>query len=77
MSDPIDRQLAIDVIRASMENNNHKDIKVAMAHEYEHRHCLKILYNLPSAQKKGKWVVGWVSWVCSECGFRIGKNITP
>jgi len=50
MSDVIDRQAAIDAVEESRRLNHHQDGKAACAHEYEHRHFLKILRDLPSAQ---------------------------
>lgn len=61
MNDLIDRQAAIDAVEESRRLNHHQDGKAACAHEYEHRHFLKILRDLPSAQpeqkqEKGKWI---------------------
>ena len=50
MTDLIDRQEAIDAVEESRRLNHHQDGKVACAHEYEHRHFLKLLRDLPSAQ---------------------------
>ena len=50
MSDLISRQDAIEAVEESRRLNHHQDGKVACAHEYEHRHFLKILRDLPSAQ---------------------------
>ena len=46
--DTISRQMAIDAVEESRRLNHHKDGKEACAHEYEHRHFLKILLELPS-----------------------------
>ena len=51
MSDVIDRQAAIDAVEESRRLNHHQDGKEACAHEYEHRHFLKILRDLPSAAR--------------------------
>lgn len=71
MGDTISRQVAIDAVDKSRRLNYHQDKKMARAHEYEHRHFLKILGDLPSAQskqKKGKWIhVGFMTEECSEC----------
>lgn len=59
MSDFISRQAAIDAVEESRWLNHHEDGKEACCHEYEHRHFLKILYELPSAQperKTGRWI---------------------
>ena len=70
--DTISRQAAIDAVEESRRLNHHQDGKEACAHEYEHRHFLKILRDLPSAQperKKGEWITQeFGSWAeCSEC----------
>ena len=52
--DLISRQAAIDSVEESRRLNHHKDGKEACAHEYEHRHFLKILRDLPSAQPEIK-----------------------
>ena len=51
--DLVSRQVAIDAVEESRRLNHHQDGKEACAHEYEHRHFLKILRNMPSAQPKG------------------------
>lgn len=48
--DTIYRQDAIDAVEESRRLNHHQDGKEACAHEYEHRHFLKILMELPSAE---------------------------
>lgn len=48
--DLISRKTAIDAVEESRRLNHHQDGKEACAHEYEHRHFLKILMALPSAQ---------------------------
>ena len=48
--DLISRQAAIDEVEESRRLNHHQDWKAACAHEYEHRHFLKLLRDLPSAQ---------------------------
>ena len=77
MSNLIDRQTAIDVVEESRRLNHHRDGKEACAHEFEHRHFLKILRELPSAEserKNGKWIIYVISLLdgedvkCSECG---------
>lgn len=58
-SNLISRQAAIDAVEESRRLNHHEDGKEACCHEYEHRHFLKILYELPSAQpeqKTGRWI---------------------
>lgn len=50
VGDTISRQAAIDAVEESRRLNHHQDGKEACAHEYEHRHFLKILMELPSAQ---------------------------
>ena len=54
MSDLISRQAAIDVVEKSRRLNHHQDGKVASNHEYEHRHFLKILRDLPPAEPQ--WI---------------------
>ena len=53
--DYISRQAAIDAVEESRRLNHHQDGKEACAHEYEHRHFLKILMDLPSAQPE-QWI---------------------
>lgn len=48
--DIISRAAAIDTIEKSRRENPHEDSKEARFHEYEHRHFLKILHDLPPAQ---------------------------
>lgn len=48
--DTIYRQDAIDAVEESRRLNHHQDGKEACAHEYEHRHFLKILMELQSAE---------------------------
>ena len=49
MDDYIRRNVAIDEVEESRRLNHHQDGKEACAHEYEHRHFLKLLRDLPSA----------------------------
>ncbi len=46
----ISRQAAIDAVEESRRLNHHEDGKDACAHEYEHRHFLKILRDLPTVE---------------------------
>lgn len=41
---------AIDAVEESRRLNHHQDGKAASCHEYEHRHFIKILSELPSAE---------------------------
>lgn len=50
MDELISRQAAIDAVEESRRLNHHQDGKEACAHEYEHRHFLKILRDLPSEE---------------------------
>ena len=54
MSDLISREEAIDAVEKSRRANCHQDRKAASAHEYEHRHFLKILRDLTSAEPQ--WI---------------------
>ena len=49
-TDSISRQAAIEAVEESRRSNPHEDSKVALNHEYEHRHFLNILLSLPSTQ---------------------------
>lgn len=49
--DLISRQAAIDAVEESRCLNHHQDGREACAHEYEHRHFLKILRELPSTNQ--------------------------
>ena len=42
-------QEALDAVEESMRLNHHKNAKEACAHEYEHRHFLKILMDIQPA----------------------------
>ena len=66
MSDLIERQAAIDAVEESRRLNHHQDGKEACAHEYEHRHFLKILFDLPSAQQE---IIH-----CKDCRF-VWKSV--
>ena len=67
MDDTISRQAALDAVEESRRENHHKNGKEACCHEYEHRHFLKILHELPSAQLEQK-TGRWIDDHCSECG---------
>ena len=59
VDDMVYRQAAIDAAEESRRLNHHQDGKEACAHEYEHRHFLKLLRALPSAQPEtAKRIVG-------------------
>lgn len=75
MDDLITRQAAIDAVEESRRFNPHEDSKVARNHEYEHRHFLKILHELPLVQpeiKTGQWEYvdygGVGNYHCTACG---------
>ena len=68
MSDLIERQAAIDAVEESRRLNHHQDGKEACAHEYEHRHFLKLLRDLPSAQAE---IVR-----CKECAYASKDDYT-
>lgn len=79
MTDLIDRQAAIDAVEESRRLNHHQDGKAACAHEYEHRHFLKLLRDLPSVQPETANVMirysvdGFTMWyACDACGVSIG-----
>lgn len=48
-NDYIRRQDVSDAVEESRRLNHHKDAKEACAHEYEHRHFLKILMDIEPA----------------------------
>lgn len=60
MDDIISRQAAIDAVEESRRLNHHQDGKAACAHEYEHRHFLKLLRDLPSAQPEPAIPISWL-----------------
>ena len=73
---------ALDAVEESRRLNHHKDAKEASAHEYEHRHFLKILMDIQPADvaqvRHGRWlpIVSYNNtYKCSECG-RLLMNIT-
>lgn len=61
MDDPISRQAAIDAMWEGMPGLTFNE-------------ALKRLRELPTAEKKGKWVHDgsrWENrWICSECGYK-------
>ena len=77
MSDLISRQEAIDAVEKSRRANCHQDRKAASAHEYEHRHFLEILIDLPPAEPVrhakniGTDYDETDQFVCSECGIEL------
>ena len=79
-TDTISRQAAVDAVEESRRLNHHQDGKAACAHEYEHRHFLKILRDLPSAQPDG-WLeqnkdkVLQAGMEGREIDFRIGGRL--
>ena len=48
--DCVSRHAAIDIVEESRRHNPHKDAKSACNHEYEHRHIINLLQELPPAQ---------------------------
>ena len=68
MNDLISRQAAIEAVEESRRLNHHQDGKAACAHEYEHRHFLKILRDLPSAQPEIIY--------CKDCKWKSRHNCT-
>ena len=75
--DVISRQMAIDVVEESRRLNHHQDGKTACAHEYEHRHFLKILRDLPSAQPDIKQAAKLLSDFIESCLGGDSYLITP
>ena len=67
-ADLISRKAAIDVVEESRRLNHHQDGKTACAHEYEHRHFLKILRDLPHAQPE---IIR-----CKECAYASKDDYT-
>lgn len=62
----ISRQAAIDAVEESRRLNHHEDGKEACAHEYEHRHFLKILRDLPTIEPQ---IIR-----CNECKWNRTEN---
>ena len=67
-ADLISRKAAIDVVEESRRLNHHQDGKTSCAHEYEHRHFLKILRDLPHAQPE---IIR-----CKECAYASKDDYT-
>ena len=63
--DTIYRQEAIDAVEKSRRENHHKNDREACFHEYEHRHFLKILHELPPAAPKPLKYTG--ESICEYC----------
>ena len=59
-NDLISRQATMDVVEESRRLNHHQNGREACAHEYEHRHFLKILRNMPSAQPEPAIPISWL-----------------
>ena len=86
----ISRQQAIDAVEESRRLNHHQDGKEACAHEYEHRHFLKLLRDLPPSPSRPQWIscserlpehscqtlvtTKWDTEYSVECGFYWGEN---
>lgn len=80
MSDPIDRQAAIDAIeqhKTAVLGEREWDKGIAYGYEAAHRHLVDIVKQLPSAERLGRWVgerliypSGIITFIyrCSECG---------
>ena len=73
---------ALDAVEESRRLNHHKNAKEACAHEYEHRHFLKILMDIQPADvaqvRHGRWlpIVSYNNtYKCSECG-RLLVDVT-
>ena len=54
--DLISRAEAIIAVEKSRQLNHHTDKKAISAHEHEHRHFIRILTELPSAQPEPQWI---------------------
>jgi rubrerythrin len=69
MADLIERQAAIDAMERAKER--YFDRKVIIGKMQD------IVNNLPSAQKKGKWIYldGLDAFECSFCGRQMVRNI--
>lgn len=64
MADLIDRQAAIDALSAILDNPNHAEFL------YGDEIC-KTLQDLPSAERRGRWIKSEIpneKYVCSVCG---------
>ena len=83
MSDPIDRQAAIDAIeqhKTAVLGEREWDKGIAYGYEAAHIHLVEIVRKLPSTERWGRWVKGdemadyprvpYKSWetYCSCCG---------
>ena len=69
-------QEALDAVEESRRLNHHKDAKEACAHEYEHRHFLKILMDIEPADvvpvRHARWEnYSPITIKCSQCGHVI------
>lgn len=76
MSNLIERQAAIDAIERHLHmvlDGTHYDEGIAFGYEAAHMHIIDLIHELPSAQRKGKWMritdeVFADRFECSECG---------
>ena len=80
-------QEALDAVEESRRLNHHKDAKEACAHEYEHRHFLKILMDIQPSNiteiEHGEWISVpeiWgafdIRYYCSKCGTLYYRGVS-
>lgn len=76
---------ALDAVEESRRLNHHKDAKETCAHEYEHRHFLKILMDIQPADVVQVVHAHWIQtsaedengnayYYCSNCGRGESHN---
>jgi len=65
-------QEVLDAVEESRRLNHHKNAKEACAHEYEHRHFLKILWDIKPADvaqiRHSRWIKTEDGAECEKCG---------
>lgn len=88
--DAISRQAAIDAMWHSVGSENGELQSFAEAVITDAEEEIKALPSAQPERKKGKWIPdeisaydmpngksrGWIPWLCSECGYCVGKHQT-
>lgn len=76
MDDLISRQAAIEEAKTLFEPSNY-GYMIGVGYNHAVADCIAILNNLPSAQRKGKWIYlnGLDAFECSVCGRQMVRNI--
>lgn len=72
MDDSISRQAAIEAVQQHREDvlGSYKyDEGVAFVYAAAHNHIIRVIKQLPSAERRGRWIKNEFGAYCSECGL--------